>query len=89
MDAIKIEILGSGCKKCQQLEANAREALVKLNLTMAVPQFDDFPSAAMGVMQSGQVQLLTSPAVTQKRSPHSSQVNATYIKNYQTQTNRW
>jgi len=57
MDAIKIEILGSGCKKCQQLEANAREALVKLNLTMAVPQFDDFPSAAMGVMQSGQVQL--------------------------------
>ncbi len=57
MDAIKIEILGSGCKKCQQLEANAREALVKLNLTMVVPQFDDSSSAAMGVMQSGQVQL--------------------------------
>ena len=33
MNAIEIEILGSGCKKCQQLEANAKEAVANLNLT--------------------------------------------------------
>ena len=30
MDTIKIEILGTGCKKCQQLEANAKEAVANL-----------------------------------------------------------
>ncbi len=27
METIKIEILGTGCKKCQQLETNAKEAV--------------------------------------------------------------
>lgn len=31
MNAIEIEILGSGCKKCQQLETNAKQAVTKLN----------------------------------------------------------
>lgn len=33
METIKIEILGTGCKKCQQLEANTKEAVANLNLT--------------------------------------------------------
>jgi small redox-active disulfide protein 2 len=36
MDTIKFEILGTGCKKCQQLEANAKEAVASLNLTAVV-----------------------------------------------------
>jgi hypothetical protein len=36
MDTIKIEILGTGCKKCHQLEANAKQAVANLNLTAEV-----------------------------------------------------
>ncbi|QUY45995.1 thioredoxin family protein (plasmid) [Acaryochloris sp. 'Moss Beach'] len=32
MGKIKVEILGKGCKKCKQLEANAQEALAALRL---------------------------------------------------------
>ncbi len=41
MDSIKIEILGAGCKKCQQPEANAKEALANLNLTAEVLHITD------------------------------------------------
>jgi hypothetical protein len=30
---LRIEILGAGCKKCQQLEANARQTVAMRNLT--------------------------------------------------------
>jgi Thioredoxin domain len=36
MDTIKIEILGTGWKKCQQLETNAKEAVANLNLMAEV-----------------------------------------------------
>lgn len=36
MNLIKIEVLGTGCKKCQQLEANAKEAIAALNLEAEV-----------------------------------------------------
>ncbi len=41
MDPIEIEILGMGCKKCQQLEANAKEAVAALNLEAAVLHITD------------------------------------------------
>jgi small redox-active disulfide protein 2 len=51
MDTIKIEILGTGCKKCQQLEANAKEAVANLNLTAEVLHITDPVEIAMrGVM---------------------------------------
>ena len=51
MDAVKIEILGTGCKKCQQLEANAKQAVAKLNLTAEVLHITDPVEIAMrGVM---------------------------------------
>ena len=51
MEAIKIEILGTGCKKCQQLEANAKEAVANLNLTAEVLHITDPVEIAMrGVM---------------------------------------
>jgi small redox-active disulfide protein 2 len=51
MDTIKIEILGTGCKKCHQLEANAKEAVANLNLTAEVLHITDPVEIAMrGVM---------------------------------------
>lgn len=40
-DKVKIEILGTGCKKCHQLEANAREAVAARNLTAEVEHITD------------------------------------------------
>jgi len=51
MNTIKIEILGTGCKKCQQLEANAKEAVANLNLMAEVLHITDPVEIAMrGVM---------------------------------------
>jgi small redox-active disulfide protein 2 len=53
MDTIKIEILGTGCKKCQQLEVNAKQAVVNLNLTAEVLHITDPVEIAMrGVMST-------------------------------------
>jgi small redox-active disulfide protein 2 len=53
MDTIKIEILGTGCKKCQQLEANAKQAVVNLNLMAEVLHITDPVEIAMrGVMST-------------------------------------
>jgi small redox-active disulfide protein 2 len=51
MSTIKIEILGTGCKKCQQLETNAKQAVTNLNLTAEVSHVTDPIEIAMrGVM---------------------------------------
>ena len=53
MDTIKIEILGTGCKKCQQLESNAKQAVAKLKLTAEVLHITDPVEIAMrGVMST-------------------------------------
>jgi small redox-active disulfide protein 2 len=53
MDNFKIEILGTGCKKCQQLEANAKEAVTNLNLTAEVFHITDpIEIAKRGVMST-------------------------------------
>lgn len=53
MNAIEIEILGSGCKKCQQLEANAKQAVTNLNLNAEVIHISDpIDIAKRGVMST-------------------------------------
>lgn len=53
MNTIKIEILGTGCKKCQRLEANAKQALANLNLSAEVLHITDPVEIAMrGVMST-------------------------------------
>jgi small redox-active disulfide protein 2 len=53
MDMVKIEILGTGCKKCQQLESNAKQAVAKLKLTAEVLHITDPVEIAMrGVMST-------------------------------------
>ncbi|MEG4010355.1 thioredoxin family protein [Microcoleus sp. Pol11C1] len=53
MNTIEIEILGSGCKKCQQLEANVKEAVANLHLTAVVIHIaDPIEIAKRGVMST-------------------------------------
>lgn len=53
MNPIKVEVLGTGCKKCQQLEANARDAIATLNLEAEILHITDPVEIAMrGVMST-------------------------------------
>ncbi|MDL2217787.1 thioredoxin family protein [Christensenellaceae bacterium OttesenSCG-928-M15] len=46
-----VKILGSGCKKCNELEANAKAALEQLGVDIAIEHVTDFGQiAAYGVM---------------------------------------
>ncbi len=51
--SVAVKILGSGCKKCNQLEAAAREALAEMGATNPVEHVTDFKDiAAYGVMST-------------------------------------
>jgi small redox-active disulfide protein 2 len=53
MNPIKVEVLGTGCKKCQQLEANARDAIATLNLEAEILHITDpVEIAKRGVMST-------------------------------------
>lgn len=41
MNTIKVEILGSGCKKCNQLEDNARKAVSALGIAAEILHVTD------------------------------------------------
>ncbi|PLS69063.1 MAG: thioredoxin family protein [Cyanobacteria bacterium M5B4] len=56
MSTIKVEILGSGCKKCQQLESNAKEAISALNLGAEILHVTD----PIAIAQRG---VMTTPAL--------------------------
>lgn len=48
-----VKVLGSGCAKCNELEANTREALVELGMDAAIDHVSDFAEiAAYGVMST-------------------------------------
>ena len=48
-----IQILGTGCPKCRQLEANAREALASMSLEATVEKVTDLDAIMdMGVMMT-------------------------------------
>jgi len=50
---MKIQILGTGCPKCRQLEANAREALRNAGLEASVEKVTDVDAIMnMGVMMT-------------------------------------
>jgi small redox-active disulfide protein 2 len=38
---MKIQILGSGCPKCRQVEANAREAVKNLSIDIVIEKITD------------------------------------------------
>ncbi|HPE16657.1 MAG TPA: thioredoxin family protein [Oscillospiraceae bacterium] len=46
-----VKVLGSGCKKCNELEQNAKAALAQLGMDTAIDHVTDFSQiAAWGVM---------------------------------------
>ncbi len=50
-DGARIKVLGSGCAKCNQLEAATKAALEKLGMDTAIDHVTDFSQiAAYGVM---------------------------------------
>ncbi|MDL2205611.1 thioredoxin family protein [Eubacteriales bacterium OttesenSCG-928-N13] len=50
-EGARIKILGSGCKKCNDLEANTKAALAQLGMDSAIDHVTDFSQiAAYGVM---------------------------------------
>ena len=52
-DGLGVKILGSGCKKCNELEANTVEALKQLGIDAHVDHVTDFSQiAAYGVMST-------------------------------------
>ncbi|AXY68379.1 thioredoxin family protein [Thermosynechococcus sichuanensis E542] len=53
MSELTVEVLGTGCKKCHELEANARAALAQLNLIANVNHITDpLAIADCGVMRT-------------------------------------
>lgn len=53
MSSMKIEILGTGCKKCDRLEANAKEAIASLDIDAEVLHVTDpMQIAERGVMKT-------------------------------------
>lgn len=53
MFQVQVEVLGTGCKKCQQLETNAREAIAALQLDVEVVHVSDpIEIAQRGVMST-------------------------------------
>ncbi|MDD4297994.1 MAG: thioredoxin family protein [Ruminiclostridium sp.] len=49
--AVRVKVLGSGCAKCNQLEAATKEALQQLGLETTIDHVTDFSEiAAYGVM---------------------------------------
>jgi small redox-active disulfide protein 2 len=41
MNKMELKILGTGCKKCKQLEANTREAVAKLGIEANIEKVED------------------------------------------------
>lgn len=51
--SLRVEVLGSGCAKCNQLEANTRTALAQLGIDAQIGHVTDFAQIAVyGVMST-------------------------------------
>lgn len=51
--SLRVEVLGSGCTKCNQLEANTRTAFAQLGIDAQIGHVTDFAQiAAYGVMST-------------------------------------
>lgn len=52
-EVTSVKVLGGGCAKCNQLEANTAEAMKELGIEMDIVKVKDFAEiAAMGVMST-------------------------------------
>jgi len=74
MTQLTVEVLGTGCKKCQQLEANAKEAIAQLNLEAEVSHITDpMKIAERGVMKTPAL-VVNGQLVSQGKVPTPEQI---------------
>jgi small redox-active disulfide protein 2 len=79
MSGIKAEVLGTGCKKCQQLETNVKTALTNLDLEGEVSHtIDPMQIAERGVMKTPAL-LINDQVVTQGKVLSAEEIQA-YLK---------
>lgn len=71
---LKIEILGTGCKKCQQLEANAKQAVADLDLTAEVLHITDPVEIAMRGVMSTPALVVNGAVVTSGKVLNAEQI---------------
>ncbi|SKB13986.1 conserved hypothetical protein [Planktothrix sp. PCC 11201] len=76
MNTIKVEILGTGCKKCQQLEANAKEAITTLNLDAELLHITDPIEIAKHHVMSTPALAINGKVVTQGKVISSDQIQS-------------
>lgn len=74
---MNIKVLGTGCKKCKQLEANVNEAVADLGIEAQVEKVEDLPS----IMKYG---VMSTPAlvVNEKVVSTGKLLAASEIKSY-------
>lgn len=74
MAQLTVEVLGTGCKKCQQLEANAKAAIAHLNLEAKVSHITDpMKIAERGVMKTPAL-VVNGQLVSQGKVPTPEQI---------------
>ncbi len=74
MDTYKIEVLGTGCKKCHQLEANAKEAISHLGLEAEISHITDMMEITKrGIMKTPAL-VIGDRVLTQGKVPSAAEI---------------
>jgi small redox-active disulfide protein 2 len=76
MSSLTIEVLGTGCKKCQQLEANVQDAIASLNLDADVQHITDAIEIAKRGIMSTPTLVIDGKIVSQGKLLSAQQVKA-------------
>lgn len=72
---MKIEVLGSGCAKCQQLEKDVRKALAELNIEAEVTKVKDIQKIMSYHVMSTPALVIDGKVRTAGRLPHKEELH--------------
>jgi small redox-active disulfide protein 2 len=78
MSTVKVEIIGSGCKKCQQLENNARDAIAKLGINAEILHVTDPIEIVKRGVLSTPALAINGKVVTKGQVASSEQIQQTF-----------
>jgi len=81
---MKIEVLGSGCPKCANTEANVKKALLELNKTAEVVKITDINTMIeKGIIQTPAL-IINGKIIMQGKIPNVEQIKQVIQKEYNT-----